>query len=141
GALGKKGYGYNVVYLLAFFKETLEQDEVTEVALVGVGNLGTAFLNYNFMGSNNTKIAMAFDHSHQKAGTFINDVPIYHIDEIGARLENVEVAILTVPASAAQEMADKLIGQVVKGILNFTTAILTISVDVWIYIYDISVIF
>src|SRR5690625_6080690 len=39
GALGKKGYGYNVEYLLAFFKKTLEQDEVTEVALIGVGNL------------------------------------------------------------------------------------------------------
>src|SRR5690625_659319 len=44
GALGKKGYGYNVEYLLGFFRKTLDQDELTEVALIGVGNLGTAFL-------------------------------------------------------------------------------------------------
>ena len=43
GALGKKGYGYNVNYLLTFFRKTLDQDEVTKVALIGVGNLGTAF--------------------------------------------------------------------------------------------------
>ena len=48
GALGKKGYGYNVNYLLSFFRKTLDQDEITKVALIGVGNLGTAFLNYNY---------------------------------------------------------------------------------------------
>src|SRR5690625_4037616 len=58
GALGKKGYGYNVEYLLIFFKETLDQDELTKVALIGVGNLGTAFLNYNFT-RNNNKIGRA----------------------------------------------------------------------------------
>src|SRR5690606_5780579 len=79
GALGKKGYGYNVDYLLQFFKTTLAQDKVTEVALVGVGNLGTALLNYNFLRNNNTKIAMAFDRSKKKAGSLIGDVPIYHI--------------------------------------------------------------
>ena len=61
GALGKKGYGYNVHYLLSFFGKTLDQDELTKVALIGVGNLGTAFLNYNFMKNNNTKIVVAFD--------------------------------------------------------------------------------
>lgn len=139
GALGKKGYGYNVEYLLAFFKETLEQDEITEVALIGVGNLGTAFLNYNFMGSNNTKIAMAFDHNKQKAGTYINEVPIYHNNDIPERLKDIEVAILTVPAAAAQEMADKLIENGVKGILNFTPARLTIPDDVRIHHIDLSV--
>lgn len=139
GALGKKGYGYNVEYLLAFFKETLEQDEITEVALIGVGNLGTAFLNYNFMGSNNTKIAMAFDHNQTKAGTYINNVPIYHNDDISERLKGIEVAILTVPAAAAQDMADKLIDCGVKGILNFTPARLTIPDDVRIHHIDLSV--
>lgn len=139
GALGKKGYGYNVEYLLAFFKETLEQDETTEVALIGVGNLGTAFLNYNFMGSNNTKIAMAFDHNQKKAGTYINKVPIYHNDDISERLKGIEVAILTVPAAAAQDMADKLIACGIKGILNFTPARLTIPDGVRIHHIDLSV--
>src|SRR3954447_8577538 len=82
GALGKKGYGYNVQYLLNFFRKTLDQDELTKVALIGVGNLGTAFLNYNFLKNNNTKIEMAFDVEPSKVGTTIGDVKIYHMDEI-----------------------------------------------------------
>src|SRR5699024_9420780 len=66
GALGKKGYGYNVEYLLHFFRKTLDQDELTEVSLIGVGNLGTAFLHYNFLRSNNTKFVMAFDRDPKK---------------------------------------------------------------------------
>ena len=139
GALGKKGYGYNVDYLLEFFKSTLAQDEVTEVALIGVGNLGTALLNYNFLRNNNTKIAKAFDRSEQKVGTTISDVPIYHVDELDEELGNVEVAILTVPAAAAQEMADELVAQGVKGILNFTPARLTLPEDVRIHHIDLSV--
>ncbi|MBO1002753.1 redox-sensing transcriptional repressor Rex [Pseudogracilibacillus auburnensis] len=139
GALGKKGYGYNVDYLLEFFKTTLAQDEVTEVALVGVGNLGTAFLNYNFLRNNNTKIAMAFDRSKSKAGTLIGGVPIYHIDDLEEKLGNVEVAILTVPASVAQDITDRLIDEGVKGILNFTPARLTIPEHVRIHHIDLSV--
>lgn len=139
GALGKKGYGYNVDYLLQFFKATLEQDEVTEVALVGVGNLGTAFLNYNFMRNNNTKIAMAFDRSREMDGTEIGGVPIYHIDDLEKELGDVEVAILTVPAAAAQDITDRLVAQGVKGILNFTPARLTLPENVRVHHIDLSV--
>src|SRR5699024_12521290 len=82
GDLGKKKYGYNVEYLLEFFKKTLDQDELTKVALIGVGNLGTAFLNYNFTRNNNTKIVKAFDRSTNKSVKEIGGVPIYHIDEL-----------------------------------------------------------
>src|SRR5699024_11940748 len=75
GALRKKGYGYKVEYLLEFFKKTLAQDEVTNVALIGVGNLGTALLNYNFLRNNNTRIAKAFDRSTSKTGKLNGEVP------------------------------------------------------------------
>src|SRR5699024_481611 len=101
GALGKKGYGYNVDYLLGFFRKTLDQDELTEVALIGVGNLGTAFLHYNFLKNNNTKIVMAFDTDPEKIGTDIGGTPIYHIDDLEEKLNDVRVAILTVPATEA----------------------------------------
>ena len=45
GALGKRGYGYDVDYLLDFFTKTLNQDRLTSVALIGVGNLGNALLH------------------------------------------------------------------------------------------------
>ncbi|MEJ7393533.1 winged-helix domain-containing protein, partial [Staphylococcus saprophyticus] len=48
GELGKKGYGYNIDGLLEFFKSELSDSDTIEIALVGVGNLGKALLNYNF---------------------------------------------------------------------------------------------
>ncbi|MBA4538589.1 redox-sensing transcriptional repressor Rex [Bacillus aquiflavi] len=141
GALGKKGYGYNVHYLLSFFRKTLDQDELTKVALIGVGNLGTAFLNYNFLKNNNTKISIAFDIDHHKIGTLIGDVPVYHLDDLEERISNdhISVAILTVPAPAAQTITDRLVQANVKGILNFTPARLTVPPSLRVHHIDLAV--
>ncbi|PFJ09330.1 redox-sensing transcriptional repressor Rex [Bacillus cereus] len=140
GALGKKGYGYNVNYLLSFFRETLDQDDITRVALIGVGNLGTAFLHYNFTKNNNTKIEMAFDVSEEKVGTEIGGIPVYHLDELEERLSNdIQVAILTVPATVAQTVADRLAETSVHGILNFTPARLNVSENIRIHHIDLAV--
>lgn len=140
GALGKKGYGYNVQYLLSFFRKTLAQDEIAEVILIGVGNLGTAFLNYNFSKNNNTKIVQAFDIDEQKVGTEIGGVPIYHLDDLEKRKgDNVSIAILTVPAHAAQKIADRLVNAGVKGILNFTPARLNLPENIRVHHIDLSI--
>ncbi|MCM3569906.1 redox-sensing transcriptional repressor Rex [Neobacillus mesonae] len=141
GALGKKGYGYNVNYLLTFFRKTLDQDELTKVALVGVGNLGTAFLNYNFLKNNNTKITCAFDVDPAKIGTFIGEVPVFSMDELEKYLleEQITVIILTVPAPAAQMITDHLIKTNVKGILNFTPARLNVPKDIRVHHIDLAV--
>ncbi|MBO0995691.1 redox-sensing transcriptional repressor Rex [Bacillus sp. SD088] len=141
GALGKKGYGYNVNYLLNFFAKTLDQDELTKVALVGVGNLGTAFLNYNFLKNNNTKIAMAFEVDPEKIGTTISDVPIYDLAELEDHLnkEAVSAIILTLPSQVAQQVTDRLIKTNVKGILNFTPARLTVPPSIRVHHIDLAV--
>lgn len=139
GALGKKGYGYNVEYLLGFFRKTLDQDELTEVALIGVGNLGTAFLKYNFTRNNNTEIVIAFDSDEKKVGTKIGGVPIYHIDELEERLENINVAILTVPDTVSQQITDQLVAKGVTGILNFTPARITVPKNVRVHHIDLSI--
>lgn len=141
GALGKKGYGYNVNYLLSFFRKTLDQDELTKVALIGVGNLGTAFLNYNFMKNNNTKIAVAFDVVEDKVGTKIGDVPVYHMDDLEEVIEkeDIQVAILTVPAPVAQSITDRMIQGTVRGILNFTPARLTVPSSIRIHHIDLAI--
>ncbi|MBN6889796.1 redox-sensing transcriptional repressor [Cytobacillus horneckiae] len=140
GALGKKGYGYNVNYLLGFFRKTLDQDEVTKVALIGVGNLGTAFLNYNFLKNNNTKIEVAFDVS-DKVGTKIGEVPVYHMDDLEQLIEenDIQVVILTVPASVAQTITDRINKGKVKGILNFTPARLSVPSHIRVHHIDLAV--
>ncbi|HLO12056.1 MAG TPA: redox-sensing transcriptional repressor Rex [Pseudoneobacillus sp.] len=141
GALGKKGYGYNVNYLLSFFSKTLDQDELTKVALIGVGNLGTAFLNYNFLKNNNTKIEIAFDVDEGKVGAKIGDVHVFHMNDIEEKLveSGVQVAILTVPAPVAQSITDKLVKANVKGILNFTPARLSVPNSIRVHHIDLAV--
>ncbi|MGM0524067.1 MAG: redox-sensing transcriptional repressor Rex [Bacillota bacterium] len=139
GALGKKGYGYNVEYLLGFFRKTLDQDETTKVALIGVGNLGTAFLHYNFTKNNNTKIEMAFDLDPNKVGTEAGGVPIYSIDNMEDHLEDVQAAILTVPGAVAQNIAERLVASGITGILNFTPARITVPDEVRVHHIDLSV--
>jgi redox-sensing transcriptional repressor len=141
GALGKKGYGYNVNYLLSFFRKTLDQDETTKVALIGVGNLGTAFLNYNFSKNNNTKIELAFDVDPAKIGTTICDVPIFHMSELQERLnkEKISIVIMTVPADSAQKVTDQLTETEIRGILNFTPARLNVPGRIRVHHIDLSV--
>ncbi|MDE1385622.1 redox-sensing transcriptional repressor Rex [Bacillus paralicheniformis] len=140
GALGKKGYGYNVNYLLSFFRKTLDQDEMTNVTLIGVGNLGTAFLHYNFIKNNNTKIAMAFDINKEKIGTEVGGVPVYDLNRLEEHMtDDIPVAILTVPAQAAQSITDRLVELGIKGILNFTPARLNVPEHIRIHHIDLAV--
>ncbi|WP_227939905.1 redox-sensing transcriptional repressor Rex [Alkalihalobacillus deserti] len=140
GALGKKGYGYNVNYLLSFFRKTLDQDELTKVILVGVGNLGTAFLHYNFSKNNNTQIVMAFDVDESKIGSEVGGVQIYHWKDLKETInQEVTVAILTVPSAQAQKIADQLVDAGIKAILNFTPARLDVPDTVRVHHIDLSV--
>lgn len=140
GALGKRGYGYDVESLMNFFSTQLSQDRLTNVALIGVGNLGQALLNYNFRRNNNIRISAGFDVQDDLVGTIHQGVPIYHIDEIVEQLDlqQIDVAILTVPADIAQEMADKLVKGGVKGIMNFTPIRVTVPSNIRVHNVDLT---
>nr|WP_106781557.1 redox-sensing transcriptional repressor Rex [Lysinibacillus timonensis] len=141
GALGKKGYGYDVLYLLEFFRRTLDQDDGANVALIGVGNLGNAFLKYNFQKNHNTRIVVAFDSKAPMDGSEVNGIPVYHPDRLEEMYKkyNVELAILTVPSRSAQEITDRLITIDAKGILNFTPVRLNAPDSMKIMNIDLSV--
>ena len=140
GALGKRGYGYDVEYLLEFFSHTLNQDRLTNVALVGVGKLGQALLNYNFHQSNNVRISAAFDVNEDIVGTIQTGVPVYSMDEMVEQLkvQQIQVAILTVPQDVAQETADRLVEANVRGILNFTPIRLDVPENVRVQNVDLT---
>lgn len=140
GALGKKGYGYNVSYLLQFFRQILNQDHEAKVALIGVGNLGTALLNYNFQKNNNIKIDRAYDVNADKIGQTISGVQIYAIDDLKqGSLADCAIAILTVPAAVAQNTTNRLIEAGIQGILNFTPARLDVPEHIRVHHIDLSV--
>lgn len=140
GALGKKGYGYDVESLLPFFRKKLNDETLTKVALVGVGNLGTALLNYNFNKNNNTKIDIAFDVEKEKVGKTISGVSVFHMDEMEKILHNsgIEVAILTVPSLVAQEIAERLVKTNVQSILNFAPKHLKLPGNIRVHNIDLA---
>lgn len=140
GALGKRGYGYDVEELMRFFSQLLNQDRLTKVALVGVGNLGRALLQYNFKRTHNIQIDAGFDVQDSLIGTIQHDVPIYPPHELEAyiREHGIRVAILSVPAEAAQQTVDVLVHAGVKGILNFTPIRVSVPEDVRVQQVDLT---
>ncbi|WP_297816462.1 redox-sensing transcriptional repressor Rex [uncultured Lactobacillus sp.] len=140
GALGKRGYGYDVKNLLNFFKKILNQDTLTNVALVGVGNMGHALLNYNFKRTNNIRISAAFDINPEITGTIMSGVPVYDMSEMKKQLQEqqITIAILSVPQSAAQKTADEMIEAGIKGIMNFTPLRLSAPADVRVQNVDLA---
>ncbi|WP_019413614.1 redox-sensing transcriptional repressor Rex [Paenisporosarcina sp. TG20] len=141
GALGKKGYGYDVQHLLTFFRQTLDQDEKKNVALIGVGSLGTAFLKYNIQKNHNTRIVVAFDTSATEDGTIMTDIPVFEPSKLVEKIQEygIELVILTVPSRVAQEVTDLLIKTAVKGILNFTPVRLSVPNSIRVHTIDLSV--
>ncbi len=110
------------------------------MALVGVGKLGQALLNYNFHQSNNVRISAAFDVNEDIVGTIQTGVPVYSMDEMVEQLkvQQIQVAILTVPQDVAQETADRLVEANVRGILNFTPIRLDVPEDVRVQNVDLT---
>ncbi|MBE7004385.1 MAG: redox-sensing transcriptional repressor Rex [Ruminococcaceae bacterium] len=122
GEFGQQGYGYNIMELRAEIGHILGVDEPRRLIVVGAGHLGHALIqNFDFS-QGGFRLDTAFDISDKLAGTEINGVVIRSMDELDAycALYHPAVAVLTVPKSAAQETAERLIELGVKGVWNFT---------------------
>ncbi|CAJ1226561.1 redox-sensing transcriptional repressor Rex [Levilactobacillus zymae] len=140
GALGKRGYGYDVESLIKFFRKILNQDRLTNVALIGVGNMGHALLNFNFHQDSNVRISAAFDINEDIANTIQSGVPIYPMTDLRTQLEEqqIQVAILTVPSDVAQEVTNEAVAGGIKGILNFTPLRITVPKGVRVQNVDLT---
>jgi len=133
GEFGKRGVGYNVDKLSFKLKEILGLKKNWNVAIVGSGNLGSAIANYAGLEKNGFKIISAFDVDEKKVGKMIvPGVTIQRLNEIEKNIKenHIEIAILTVPVNAAQEVTDRLINCGIKGILNFTPTSISTPEDV-----------
>ncbi|HIW70204.1 MAG TPA: redox-sensing transcriptional repressor Rex [Candidatus Limosilactobacillus merdipullorum] len=140
GELGRRGYGYDVDKLLDFFKGILNQDKLTSVALVGVGSLGSALMNYNFHQSTNLRISAAFDPKPELDNRVKSGIPVYPVSEMQHQLreQQIDVVILTVPGSESQHVTDELVEAGVHGILNFTPVRLQVPKNVWVQNIDLT---
>ena len=142
GELGRRGFGYDVKKLMNFFADLLNDNAITNVMIVGVGNMGRALLHYRFHERNKMKVVMAFDtDDHPEVGSTTSDgIPIYGISQIKEKIlpGNVQTAILTVPSVKAQEVASILVQAGVKGILCFSPVNLSLPKDVVVQYVDLT---
>lgn len=121
GELGRSGYGYEVSHVLDVFDTILNVNKVTNVALVGVGNLGRALMSNNFRRDDNLRIACGFERNPELCHQEIAGIPVYPVEmmqEIIAK-EGITTAISTVPSQHSQEAVDELVASGVTAVLNF----------------------
>ncbi|HET9222788.1 MAG TPA: redox-sensing transcriptional repressor Rex, partial [Roseiflexaceae bacterium] len=128
GEFGKQGIGYDVEKLLAQIEDILGLTQQWSVALVGIGHLGEAIARYEGFRSQGIRIVALFDSDPNKQGTAINGLTISGDDQIEpvCREHGVRLAIIAVPASRAQEVADMLIGAGVRAILNYAPVVIQV---------------
>lgn len=132
---GKSRIGYIVKELKISIERTLGFKKTKKALIVGAGNLGTAIANYGNFTNYGLKILAIFDNDKNKIGKIINGMEIQNIYELSPVIakEDIDIAILTVPAKFAQSTADFLVNSHIKYIWNFTPTVLTVpdNVQVW----------
>ena len=142
GELGRRGFGYDVKKLMNFFADLLNDNSITNVGLVGIGNMGHALLNYRFHERNKMKIVMAFDKdNHPEVGSQSKDgIPIYGISSMKEKLQegDVKTIILAVPSVRAQDVTNQLVDAGVRGILSFSPVNLSVPKDVVVQYVDLT---
>ena len=96
-------------------------DQVWNVALIGIGNVGNALLGHKGFAQRGFRIVAAFDVDPEVVGRSIQSVPVFHSDEMETELaaRGIRLAVLAVPAVAAQTAVDKLVAAGIEGILSF----------------------
>lgn len=141
GRLGHPGTGYNVADLNRYLLNIIGGKEMCNLALIGVGNLGSALLNYKGFEDEGLKFVAAFDNDKGKVGKVCGNVIVEHIDTMkeSIRQNNVHIGIIAVVADSAQWVADKLIEAGIFSILNFSPAIITAPKEVTLRNVDLSI--
>ncbi|HEX3998859.1 MAG TPA: redox-sensing transcriptional repressor Rex [Pirellulales bacterium] len=128
GHFGYPGIGYRCDELIVAIRRILGTDQNWSVAIVGTGNLGRALLGYKGFGNQNFRIVAAFDVDPHKIGTTVDGVRVFHIDDAASvvKQHRIRLAMIVVPAAAAQTVADKLVAAGVEGIVNFAPVTITL---------------
>ncbi|MCX7779496.1 MAG: redox-sensing transcriptional repressor Rex [Negativicutes bacterium] len=141
GEFGKKGVGYYVRDLIRNIGEILGLHRNWNIAIVGVGHLGWALANYQNFSSLGFNLAATFDVDPGIVGARVNDVPIYHLDEMERVIpeKHIVIGVITVPAEFAQQVANRLIKAGIRGIWNFAPIKLNVPDDVKLVNEDLSI--
>jgi len=134
GSFGTRGLGYPVTELKQRIARILGIDRQWNVALIGVGNIGSALSSYKEFLRQGFAIKLIFDNDQRKIGSNHKGLTVSDIKEMPRLLRehNIEMAVLAVPAIVAQYITDELVAAGIKAILNFAPINLHVPDDVYL---------
>ena len=140
GVAGRPRKGYPAKALAKAITKALGWDRPVQAALVGAGALGRSLMGYGGFAEQKLSIAVAFDADCPAGGTEIRGIPVLPAArmKVSVLRRGIRLAILTVPAAAAQACAEELAAAGVKGILNFTPVRLAVPPDVTVQDVDLA---
>jgi redox-sensing transcriptional repressor len=141
GEFGKQGTGYNITYLADQLESILKLDRVWDVAIVGAGGVGQALAKYGGFHYRGFKIELIFDINPAKIGQRIGDLIVQDVAVMKETIQEmgVKVAMITVPAEHAREVAKQLVEAGIQAILNYAPVNLTVPLDVKVQHIDPAV--
>lgn len=141
GEFGKQGTGYNIEFLIQKIQEILKVDRIWDVAVIGAGDIGHALVNYRGFHQRGFRITQIFDNDPKKIGKNYGEIIVLDIADMRKEVKNagVKVAMLTVPAEAAQEVVDILVEAGVRAILNYAPVSLSVPKGVRVQYIDPAV--
>ncbi len=138
GEFGKQGTGYAVPYLIDQLEVILKIKRFWDIVLIGTGDLGHAIARYQGFANRGFRIAMVFDNDPVKIGTKIDHFIIQDIANLEKLVQEagIKVAMLTVPAAAAQSVSERLVKAGVKAILSYAPTPLNLPADIHVEYID-----
>lgn len=141
GSYGVRGVGYEVDYLIFQIRREMGLDHDWPVVIVGGGNLGQALAGYGGFSGRGFPVGAIVDNDPAKVDTVVGGVRIRHVDELAAIVSalGISIGVIATPVSAAQEVADRLVGAGITSILNFAPTIITAPSRVSVRTVDLAV--
>jgi len=132
GSFGTRGLGYPVKELKERIAKILGLNRSWNVALIGLGNVGSALVSYKEFQKQRFHIKLLFDNDQRKIDKNHKGIPVSDVKLMGKKLKEhkIEMVILAVPAHAAQEVADQVVSAGVRSILNFAPIQITVPDNV-----------
>lgn len=122
GGFGRQGYGYKVSELKGHIGEILGLDQPHRMVIIGAGNIGNAVAQYPTFSREGFRTLAMFDTDPGKVNTQLGGIPVYEVSELSAYLKNneVDIAVLALPAACAQDTLNTVIACGVKAVWNFS---------------------
>jgi redox-sensing transcriptional repressor len=138
GEFGKQGTGYSIPFLMDKLREILKVNRMWDVVIVGMGDIGHALARYPGFANRGFRVTMVFDVDSSKVGQKVDGFTVEDVSKLVecVRSAKIKIAMVTVPATAAQDVTDKLVQGGVRAILNYAPTSVNVPSNVHVQYID-----